>query len=194
MVSRPLTPPYVPFGIRRFLSLRRDRFVIRSEELVTGPFQSFIGERCVEYRAAGNPPVAFSRVGEDSCVAVTYPQILKVSPSRSYFFPTFPDNRPDSSAHPFVDTGQPTRYIGQFVIVRPASHEALQLAFPLFIALHVPSAGKLFDFRLHFPFRLCVQSGTKPFPAFVESISRKFYLSGIGYYCFLRIYLKKVRP
>ncbi len=76
---------------------------------------------------------------------MAYPQLLKIPPSRPYSFPTFPDYRPDSSPHPFVNTVQPIRHIGQFVIVRPANHEALQLALPLFIALHVPSAGKLYN-------------------------------------------------
>lgn len=73
----------------------------------------------------------------------------------------------------------------------PANHTLLQVCLPLFVVVYHSSVGELPDPCFHLCLGFGVNSQGKPFPAFVEAISQKFYLSGICHCRFLPVHLQK---
>ena len=55
----PLTPPYVPFGIRRFLNLHTNGAIICREKYITIFSKQIITDSSLKYWAFGSTPKAF---------------------------------------------------------------------------------------------------------------------------------------
>ena len=83
-------------------------------------------------------------------------------------------------------------WVGGWPLVSwPANHTLLQVCLPLFVVVYHSSVGELPDPCFHLCLGFGVNSQGKPFPAFVEAISQKFYLSGICHCRFLPVHLQK---
>jgi len=72
--QRPLAPPYVPFGIRRFVRLLENNVDI----LMYPRFSRRVLDCTIQNRAIGYPPVAFSSVGKFPRLTFRDTQFLQV--------------------------------------------------------------------------------------------------------------------
>lgn len=118
-------------------------------------------------------------------------QLAQISVSGPHPLPFLPEHHPDTPAHPFIRAHQQLFHVGQLVIVDPSGYELFQLSLPLLITRHISSAGQFLYSGVHFGLSLSVHPELETVPVFVEAISKKLYLVGIGHHSLFPIHHQK---
>ena len=107
-------------------------------------------------------------------------QLSQISVSGPHPLPFLPEHHPDAPAHPLIRVHQQLLHVSQLIVVDPSGYELFQLLLPFLITRHISSAGQFLYSGVHFGLSLSVHPELETVPTFVEAISQKLYLAGIG--------------
>ena len=130
-VYRPLTPPYVPFGIRRFLfwipfEVRIQQTAVAcSTEIIRG--SSHVHNRCTTYS-----PITLT-ISPLTCVIffdTTFPEVLYSGLGE---FPSLPYTHTYSPPYPFVCFNAETFHFSEVVVSYPPFYVLFQLLLSLLV-------------------------------------------------------------
>ena len=136
-VYRPLTPPYVPFGIRRFL-IRMQFLVIFHKRGIVRPFQIRVGYGSVQ-KGVRRTPVTFPGIGPLPCLPFCDATALQVLETCPHSFPAFPYTHAYTTAQPFVCFHQKAAHLGKPKVVYPPSDCIGQFLLALLVAPAITS-------------------------------------------------------
>ena len=139
-VYRPLTPPYMRFRIRRFLTRMQLHIVIHKTG-VARTLQQLCGGNSV-HKAMGCTTVTFTAVCPLPSLPLRDAALLQVLEARAYLLPTFPNTHADATAQPLVGFFQETAHVSHPKVGHPTSDELGQHLLAPRIT-DIPTAGGL---------------------------------------------------
>ena len=142
-VYRPLTPPYVPFGIRRFLT-RMQFLVIFRKCGIMGAFQVLFGYSTCKYGTMNRTPIPLSGVSPLPCLPLRYATSLQILEACPHSFPTFPYTHTYAAAQPFIRLLQKIAHLGKPKVVNPPSDCIGQFLLALLVAPTVTARRQFF--------------------------------------------------
>ena len=113
-------PPYVPFGIRRFLTRMQFLVIFRKCGIVCS-FQVLTGYSTCEYGTMDCAPIALSGVSPLPCLQPRNATSLQVLEACPHSFPTFPYTHAYATAQPFIGFPYKGEHNGKPKVVYPPS-------------------------------------------------------------------------
>ena len=145
-VYRPLTPPYVPFGIRRFLTRMQFLVVFRKCGIVRS-FQVIVGYGSRQYGTMHCAPISFSGISPLPCLPLGNATSLQVLEACPHSFPAFPYTHAYPTAQPLVGFPQKVAHLGKPKVVHPPSDCIGQFLLALLVAPAVTARCQFFQLR-----------------------------------------------
>ena len=188
-VFQPLTPPYVPFGIRRSSSSVHLNIVVHKAR-VTCSAKVIYGRGLLHYSAAGYCPISLACVAPHIRKVWFDSTLLEVLYPCTWLLPAFPDTHTYPPAQPLVDWFKDGFHIRQLEVPDPAAYRFVEYLFTPLVSHSIAPACQHFHSRFQCGNALGVRPKPSPFSCLVERVAEELPPAYVAHFRLLAIYLQ----